>query len=259
MEDCIHPSIEGGICVLCGVCMSFDQDYVPMYAARTLTTPGKMRYTAVDHAKRYDKQVDSLLDMLGVSNYSSEVKSLLATKRFKHRTSMSDKVLVTTYYVLKRHQYPISYSDILPYTEKSNVEFKRIFLREFQHAGASQEYLTNVFNRVKEFYSSHGLKKEACLKDFICVADRYKCVNPQILCKVYFIRDEDVLNCYEKFKLDRFMSIEVLRNTMKKVMEEQIPLAPKELDAPRGLKLQKRQIEKDIKKYFMDRMWREES
>lgn len=197
--------------------MSFDQDFVLQYGVRASVVPLKMKYAVVDGTRRYDRCIESLSSILGTSGYSGEVRDVLLAKRFRGRVSVNDRVLSTMYYVLKRHRYPISYNDIMPYTQRSSPSFKKILLREFQYVETSDEYLENIFSRTRDLYRVHSLEEETGLGDFIRIAERYRSTDPQLLCIAYFIRNKDVLACYKRYGLSRLANIVTLRKIVRKI------------------------------------------
>lgn len=247
MEVCSHLSISGGVCTSCGLCLESEYGYMASYAFHSFVAPKKMKYLACDKSRRYSKNVESLVNILNVPGYSGEVKQLLETKRFRQRVGANDKILAIIYNVLRRHQYPISYSDLEPFTEKTGSRFKRILLREFEHVEASLEYLSAIFDRVRDFYLTQGFKGNHALKDFVSVSRSNKNINPYYLCLAYFIKDEDLLNSYRKFKLREAISISSLKGILKKIRmadhQTAVPVIKKRL-----------RIKDNARKYFMKKL-----
>lgn len=213
---CSHEVVDD-VCVACGLCMSFDQDYVHPYVPQQLVVPARMKYAVLDSSRRYDRSIESVLSILGVSGYSSEVRGILLSRTFHTRTSISDRVLSVAYHVLRRSQYPVSYSDMLPYTERSGAEFKRILLREFGHAETSSEYLINMLHRVQE---SLGLGGSSCSVEFVSLVRANRSTSPQRLCIAYLVRSENLADCHRRLCLDRFMTIGALRGMVRRISGE---------------------------------------
>lgn len=247
MDGCTHPAVVDGVCKSCGLCISFDEEYVSSYVFQAPMIPSRMKYAVVNEAKRYDRYIEPMLNIMGVLGYASEVRAILLTKKFKYRANANDKVLSTTYHVLRKHHYPISYSDMLPYTERNDSRLKRLILREFEYNGTSREYLVSVFDRISDFYYSRGLRRRPCVDGFISVAESHRCTNARMLCTAYFIKDEDVAECYERYKLKELASIGLLRSIVRKLTK---PLEQR--------KTQRLRIEGNMKRYFMGRRWRDD-
>ncbi|KAG5859947.1 hypothetical protein KMI_04g07560 [Encephalitozoon hellem] len=247
MEGCSHLSTSKGVCTSCGLCLETEDGYVPSYAFRSFIAPKKMKYLASDRSGRYNKDVESLVNILNVSGYFDEVRQVLETKRFKQRVGVNDKILSIIYNVLRRHHYPISYSDLNPFTERTGLRFKRILLREFEHVEASFEYLSAIFDRVRDFYSTQGFEGNCTLKNFISVCKNNEGVNPYSLCLAYFIKDSNLPDSYRKFNLEKIMSMSSLRRMVRKIKEAEsptaVPLAKKRL-----------RVKDDAKKYLMRKL-----
>ncbi|CAD25323.1 hypothetical protein [Encephalitozoon cuniculi GB-M1] len=252
MEDCGHPSISKGVCTSCGLCVESEYDYVSSYTPCTSVIPKKKKYLAADESRRYNKSVESLVNILNIPGYSDEITHLLQTKDFKQRIGINDKVLAVAYNVLKRHQYPISYSDLQPFTEKTRLRLKRILLREFEYIEPSLEYLTAVFQRVKDFCLSHGFRGSHALEDFISISRSNRCVNPHSLCVAYFIRNENLQDFHKRFNLEKIISISSLRRIVKKMQEN----LPERENAQPSAKRRLR-VKYNAKKYFIGMLQRQ--
>ncbi|AFN82900.1 hypothetical protein EROM_041340 [Encephalitozoon romaleae SJ-2008] len=247
MEGCSHLSISRGVCTSCGLCLESEYGYMASYALYSFVAPKKMKYLASDKSGRYSKNVKSLVNILNVPGYYDEVKQLLETKRFRDRIGANDKILAIIYNVLRRHQYPISYSDLEPFTEKTSSRFKRILLREFEYVETSLEYLSAIFDRVRDFYLTQGFKGNRSLRDFVSISRSNKNINPYYLCLAYFIKDEDLLNTCKKFELDEIVSMSSLKRILKKIQKAEdptvVPMMKKRL-----------RIKDNARKYLMKRL-----
>ncbi|ADM11422.1 uncharacterized protein Eint_041330 [Encephalitozoon intestinalis ATCC 50506] len=218
MEGCSHPWIDNGACTSCGLCLESDCDnYMASYTFHRPVIPRRMKYFVVDKAERYSRNVESLLGILNVSGYSEEVKLLLRTKDFEHRIGANDKILAITYNVLRRHQYPISYSDLKPLTERTGLGLKRILLREFEYVELSSEYLSRIFSRVRDFCLSQGLKGNHLLEEFLSISKSNKCTSSYCLCIAYFIRDENLPDSHRRLNLGEIISVSSLKRIVKKI------------------------------------------
>lgn len=217
MESCEHLSVSDGACMSCGLCVGPKCDYVSSYTPCTFVLPRKMKYFAADESGKYIRSIESVVGILGVPGYSGEIRHLLQTKKFRHRVGASDKVLAATYHVLRRHQYPISYSDLLPLTEKTAPRFKRILLREFEHVEASPEYLTAIFERVRDSCSLRLLERTPTLAGFISLFESNRSANPYGLCMAYFAGNEALHGFWRRPGLERVMSASSLRKIVKRI------------------------------------------
>jgi hypothetical protein len=215
MEECTHSEVKEDVCTLCGAeqHMALLPSYTPWLHSHT----GKMRYAITDCSRRYDARLSSILGMLGARGHESEIRKLLLTKEYRSRLSMNDKVLSAVFYTLRRKAHPIDYQDIMPYTHRTKKEFMRVVMREYGFSGADEEYLGNLFMRVKEHLRTVGFKKNVDFEEFKGLVRAHRSFSPHAMCIALHMKGENVEGCHGRLGLDRFCSISTLKRATDKI------------------------------------------
>ncbi|KAH9411562.1 hypothetical protein HK407_04g06660 [Ordospora pajunii] len=257
MDDCRHQDTHDGICKGCGLCIE-DQEYVSSYMPCRLVIPEKIKYLSIHRIGRHDRCAESLLSILNASEYCEQIKQLLKSKAFGRKINPNSKVLAAIYYVLKKNNYPISYSDLQPYMQKQMIYVKRIVLSEFEYVDVSIEYLAAIFNRTGEYYcrdrtqncvEQQLLSKDSNLDEFIRICRANRRINPYLVCLAYFIRNKNIRVSYSQFGLETLIGITLLRGIVKKVRNT---IKTESCEDCTGTKMRRTFIKKHAREHFMN-------
>lgn len=191
-EECGHQKINEGICLECGRCFEFfklENEWTQITSSTACAS--QMKYIIKDSNKLLEKKIDKILIPLELISYKEQIKELFHIKVFKSRLKSEDKIIVIIYHLLKQNSFPISLSDLLPYTSLSKYKILKAHRDTFEFKKPTTEYLKGIYDRNVAFLKKYGVQSKCDLKRYLYFCEIFITVDPKALCLALLLECAD--------------------------------------------------------------------
>lgn len=152
--NCSHPTIIDHTCIDCG--QIADQPLVSVYSL-VASAPPRLNYKyAISNMDFYlTNTIHRILAPLHKLEYTEEIKDIIQKKDFG-KVSVIEKITATTYYVLKRDDFPIFMNDFKQIAKRGIKKLLKHVCKEFPYIYNTDEYIKAVIERIYLYLSTNG-------------------------------------------------------------------------------------------------------
>ncbi|KAM0685119.1 hypothetical protein COBT_003672 [Conglomerata obtusa] len=177
MNFCLHEEVHNDICVSCGY--TIDSIELVSYVTHMNASKNKFlnyKYTISNNTFTTREKIRDILIPLNKQEYEEEIYTIITTKKFTKRMNVTDKIIITCFYVLKKNNIPILPIDLKKFSKKGSNAFIKMYFQEFTYLRSSKEYQYAVIGRIIEFCISRGEKvnKDAVTSQFDIIIKSYE-------------------------------------------------------------------------------------
>lgn len=151
--NCTHPVVIENICISCGY--STEIPLVSVYCPVAIAPPRlNFKYSISNMDFYLTTTIQQILAPIHKLEYTTEIKKFIEEKSFG-RISIIDKIAATTFYVLKRDDYPILLNDFSKISKRGIKNLLKNVCREFPYVYNTDKYIkaviTRIYNHLKIF------------------------------------------------------------------------------------------------------------
>jgi hypothetical protein len=229
MDGCLHRAVEDDVCTECG----YTQDrgnlvsyFTGNMPSRSSNSKIKWAYHIKDKEAERLARIKEILFLLNKQEYALEVEGVLKTKKFKSKLGLVDKIIATSFYILKRDAHPVIINDFCRFSKRGAYFLLRTIFREFPYLKNTDEYTDALFYRFVETFRREGLPLEDLNGRLKIVHENIGVCTTVVEIILYSIfHDADITESFKKYRLGRYISLVVLKNTKKKIegsMQERV-------------------------------------
>lgn len=149
--NCAHQTTDSNICISCGHIFDTDLLSYTTHIDPVFHKPLNYKYTISNQDFYTTQELTKILEPLQKLDHLSEIKQIVTTKKFKKKISLTDKIIITSFYLLKSYDHPVLISDFTRICKKGTHCFLKALSWEFPYLPCSDAYVWNVINRIVSF------------------------------------------------------------------------------------------------------------
>lgn len=224
--DCPHTTILDTTCISCGLIITTE---LVSYTTHTEYQKQTINYKYTLSNSTYILQtaIENILQPINKLSYTDNIMSIISKKKdWKKRYNMNDKIIVTSYYVMKKDNIPVVLTDFVGMSKKGVMYFLKLLGDEFPYLRNSDCYVRNLIERVFEIVKKRGslrLNKNDVFRKVMDVLrnnDKYLSAIDVIL---FVIFDKDIENVFMRYEeLSKLTSFEMFRRCVNRIGQKDL-------------------------------------